>query len=536
MINRADVDYIFKALLGRLPESDSVYQYHMDFESRVDLVKQIASTDEFLHRSFLDGVDNKLNVAAQSLFIDNSKYDEASNGAYLYSGYSSSDFNGYFLEPKATILCKGYVDFFIRAVDFKITPVQTVIVRSCELEYMFELDDNYYYFRFRHYFSSPQYVNFEMVSNFRPSDIYPDSVDDRLLSVHIQSFPDKNWTEWQSCPKKFLEKATYFLYTEKKERESLFPVFRLAKNCAKNVFLLDQYQFGNEYSLMDVGIRCFVVSSSNAFNYFKRRYGGRYIYIDHGLSPIKSYSYGAHFRNYDQVILPGEFLMRRIENLYPDLKGRLYSSGYPKLRSRRIISVEERAIFCEKWGLDARLPIVIFMPTWSGGAKDAGVNLCMEFPSDSNMICVPHGADYSMVDASLKLRYRIAIDHEKDASYYYDFADVVVSEISSCLIEAAVLGVAVVAIKLTNYVGVDRKFIKIDGGVEIPYSNLLWHDLFHSVGLHEIEYLLSKINSAGVDWLKERVCSDMLPLFVGDIGDSAAESVCRVIFSRLENR
>lgn len=188
-------------------------------------------------------------------------------------------------------------------------------------------------------------------------------------------------------------------------------------------------------------------------------------YFEHGTSPIKSYTYGEHYKNYDYIFLPGSLWVDRLIKLYPELSARAFNSGFPKLISFNPTS-EQRNSYCKRFNLNPEEPIVLFAPTWSQDANTDGIFYLNKLQSITNIIAIPHDGDRMHVQMLRQLTpATIHTLEDESISYHYGFADLLISDISSTSIEFALLGKPVVCI-------IDRLHFSLNK--KIPLTEFEW--------------------------------------------------------------
>ena len=175
---------------------------------------------------------------------------------------------------------------------------------------------------------------------------------------------------------------------------------------------------------------------------------GEFIYIEHGLSPMKYYTYKYDFFQRAALLFyPGEIFKRKMEAINPHFDRGLLG-GYPKVDE--LVNLEiERATMCSKFNLDAEKSVILFAPSW-GGKKNinAGIHNARHLSSLENLLIVPHSADYPFAK-----KYGAVRPGDGNINQFLHLADVVVSDISSVLAEAAILDKPVVQLILSAYPG-----------------------------------------------------------------------------------
>jgi len=197
---------------------------------------------------------------------------------------------------------------------------------------------------------------------------------------------------------------------------------------------------------------CFIIASADTFFLCERRVDhALYIYAEHGIAPFKGYSYAAHYKNYDHVMLPSDFLRDRIEKLH----GQLSSAdivGYPVISTVNIKSSD----------ID-----ILFAPTWSHNfdhikAAQTLVETCIT--SGLRVAYVGHPDSLTGLDQTLKGQL-IEID---DIYTALGRAKSVVTDFSSVGIEAAVLGIPIMLMPIFSLDDFERRLYK-NGRIKVPH-------------------------------------------------------------------
>lgn len=175
---------------------------------------------------------------------------------------------------------------------------------------------------------------------------------------------------------------------------------------------------------------------------------GQFIYIEHGLSPMKYYTYKYDFFQEAAILFyPGEVFKRKMEAVNPEFDRGLLG-GYPKVDELVKLQIDKAAL-CEQFSLDHEKPIILFAPSWGGkNNPEAGIHNARYLSSVENVLIVPHSADYPLVK-----QYGAIRPEDGNINQFLHLADVVVSDVSSVLAEAAILDKPVIQLKLPHYPG-----------------------------------------------------------------------------------
>jgi hypothetical protein len=273
--------------------------------------------------------------------------------------------------------------------------------------------------------------------------------------------------------------SVVFVSDAKKERDSLDPVAH-ALSAKRPDFLTRRLTL--DECLRSLGESAhpnsILVVASEHVDRVLRAAGAsaRFVYMEHGTAPLKTYTYADHYRRYDYSLLPGQLWVDRLERLYPELKGRAFAIGYPKLRYRPATR-EERVAYATAHGLDAERPIVLFAPTWTvrNHAYDTGIFNIRYLARVKNLVAIPHDGDADIANR-LKTEFPMmkVLPGGETISEHYAFADILISDVSSTAIEFARIGKPVVCVKLPHMPDYDRAFLGDDAVPNIPHTSSRW--------------------------------------------------------------
>ncbi len=181
----------------------------------------------------------------------------------------------------------------------------------------------------------------------------------------------------------------------------------------------------------------------------RHNWDGKFIYVDHGVGPIKYYAYRyEYFHEAALLFYQGEVFRRKMEFLNPSFKNGLMG-GFTKMDGLIKLKIDREAL-CREYDLDADKPIVLFAPTWGGKhGKHWGIRNAKYIQGFPNLIIAPHSSDYKYAR-----KFGAVIPHHKsNINELIKLADVVVSDVSSIIGEAAAIDKPVVQIILPSYPG-----------------------------------------------------------------------------------
>jgi len=240
------------------------------------------------------------------------------------------------------------------------------------------------------------------------------------------------------------------VYSTTKGYASLLPLYRYMDKIGWEVRLSKVHRncFRNWKLLKTLSKTIIIAYDKPLTRLEKCGWRGEFIYIEHGLSPMKYYTYKYDFFQRAALLFyPGEVFKRKMEAINPTFKQGLLG-GYPKVDDLVNMNIEKEHL-CKQFNLDPSKPIILFAPSW-GGKKNpnAGIHNARHLSSLDNVLIVPHSADYAFAK-----RYGAVRPGEGNINQFLHLADVVVSDVSSVLAEAAILDKPVVQLILPHYPG-----------------------------------------------------------------------------------
>lgn len=255
-----------------------------------------------------------------------------------------------------------------------------------------------------------------------------------------------------------------FIWSSTKEYFSLIPLYKKALEKKWNVrfIRIRKSYLRNLFSVPSLS-KFVVISHDQPLKRIKKLgWNGKYIYVEHGLGPMKYYTYKyKFFHEADLLFYPGEVFKRKMEAINPQFKNGLLG-GYPKMDELFHMTINKNEI-CKKYNLNPTEPIILFAPSWGGKYnKNCGINNLKYLSSMKNVISIPHPADYKIA----KNMNAIIPDQNEGISKFIHLADIVISDVSSVLAEACLVNKPVIQIELSQYPGC---FPEIDKRSEKPW-------------------------------------------------------------------
>ncbi len=263
---------------------------------------------------------------------------------------------------------------------------------------------------------------------------------------------------------RFMSHSLDLVYSTTKGYASLLPLFETMQDLGWQVRLTRVHRncFRNRKLLKSIGDTIVIAYDKPLARLKKCGWTGEFIYIEHGLSPMKYYTYKYDFFQRAALLFyPGEIFKRKMEAINPDFEHGLLG-GYPKVDELVEMKIDRDSL-CQQFSLDPDKPVILFAPSWGGKKNpDAGIHNARHMATLKNVLIVPHSADYSLAK-----KYGAVRPGEGNINQFLHLADLVVSDVSSVLAEASILDIPVVQLKLPHYPGCYPEKEKRKGGTWI---------------------------------------------------------------------
>jgi len=242
-----------------------------------------------------------------------------------------------------------------------------------------------------------------------------------------------------------------FLWSSHKEYISLKPLYNLAYNQKWDVRFKKVHKsfLRNFFTLGKLSKNIIISHDSPLKRVKKMGWSGKYIYIEHGLSPMKYYTYKySFFHEADLLFYPGKAFERKMKAINLDFKNGLIG-GYPKMDELFNMKIN-RLELCKKYNLNDKKPIILFAPSWGGKySNNAGINNIKYFKDIENVIAIPHPADYLRGK-----KYNCVIPSKgENINQFIHLADIIISDVSSVLVEGSLLDKTIIQLLLDEYPG-----------------------------------------------------------------------------------
>ncbi|MQR00797.1 DUF4214 domain-containing protein [Glaciimonas soli] len=326
------------------------------------------------------------------------------------------------------------------------------------------------------------------------------------------------------------------IFDAKKEADSLRPIFERLIELGYTAEFMDTNTAIDYVKKNNILLGNFLISSATPYaKLFNAGCRGRYIYAEHGVSPLKKYTYSPHYRRYDLVLLPGVLWTKRLISIYPEMIDRCRVVGYPKLQSPVSLSASKRIEMCRNLNLDPEKKLILFAPSWSGGDRDCGLFNLRFFDNADNLFAIPHDGDVKYAKEFSDLGYRVRVlGGNESISDYYHLADILVSDISSTAIEFAALGKPVVCITMKRVPDFDAKFFENESRLRIPHTDVYW-DFCTLVPREEINIAVKAQQELLMDSRAFADKSHTVRMMVDCLGEEAADRCVNSIVEMLQS-
>ena len=242
-----------------------------------------------------------------------------------------------------------------------------------------------------------------------------------------------------------------FIWSTKKGYASLKPLYDFMvkkgwETCIYHIHKLPIRNFRTIRKLSNI----VVIAFDEPLKRIKRSgWDGKYIYIEHGLGAMKYYTYKYNFfHDADLLFYPGEVFKRKMEAINPKFNNGLLG-GDPKIDELISMKINKESLV-KRYQLSNELPIILFAPTWGGKKnKNWGIRNGRFLKDVPNVVMVPHSSDYPLAK-----KYGAVIPNQKsNINELLHLADIVISDVSSVLAEAALIGKPVIQLEIDSYPG-----------------------------------------------------------------------------------
>jgi hypothetical protein len=247
-----------------------------------------------------------------------------------------------------------------------------------------------------------------------------------------------------------MNKQIDFVWASTKERTSLLPLYEKALSFGwdTNFIKVKKPWFFKPSKPYRSVSALIVISHDMALSRLQKKgWKGEYIYIEHGLSPVKYYTYKYNFFHASSLLFyPGTIFKRKMDAINPEFKVGLLG-GYPKCDE--LVSMKpDKSSLIEYYDLDKTQPIILFAPSW-GAKLGAGITNVSHLKDIPNVVVAPHPSEYKLAD-----QYGVKLPPKAgNINELLHLADIVISDVSSIVAEAALIGKTTVQLELPDYPG-----------------------------------------------------------------------------------
>ena len=242
-----------------------------------------------------------------------------------------------------------------------------------------------------------------------------------------------------------------FVWSELKDRSCLYPLYRHVESLGWKTNLVKIHKHGFRNTRAVRRLSPFVAAAfDKPLKTLKTAgYRGRFIYLDHGVGPVKYYAYRySEFHECSLLFYQGEVFKRKMLAVNPGFRNGLMG-GFTKI-DELINSPVDREALCEANNLDPKLPVVLYAPTWGGKyGEHWGIRNAKYLQGFPNLVVAPHPADYRFA----RKFGAVIPDKKSNINRFIKLASVIVSDISSIVGEAAVIGKPTIQLSLPSYPG-----------------------------------------------------------------------------------
>tara|TARA_Y100001960_G_scaffold322872_1_gene400217 strand:+ start:1944 stop:3017 length:1074 start_codon:yes stop_codon:yes gene_type:complete len=242
-----------------------------------------------------------------------------------------------------------------------------------------------------------------------------------------------------------------FVWSSKKDYNSLVPLHRkfIENGWDCRLQKVHRNKLLN-HSIKHLSSLIVIAYSGTYYRLKKSGWNGEFVYIDHGVNPIKYYSYIYDFFYKSSLLFyPGNIFKEKMTILNNNFKNGLIG-GFTVMDDLINTTIDKLALI-KKLKLNPKKPIILFAPTWgSKKSKKWGVNNNRYFSNLDNLITIPHPADYNYS----KFKKGIIVPKNREhLNQILHLADIVISDISSLILEASAINKITIQIEMKKYPG-----------------------------------------------------------------------------------
>ena len=175
---------------------------------------------------------------------------------------------------------------------------------------------------------------------------------------------------------KYQKRKIDFVWSSQKGYTSILPLYEFMKDNGWKVAIYKIYRnrFRNRKTIKNLGKIVILAYDQPLFRLEKSGWEGEFIYVEHGLSPMKYYTYKySFFHRAALLFYPGNIFYQKMKFINPNFENGLLG-GYPKIDNLVRTKINRKKM-CKKHGLNPQKPVILFAPSWGGKRnKDAGIH------------------------------------------------------------------------------------------------------------------------------------------------------------------
>ncbi len=470
------VESVYAGLLGRVPTPDERHTALTSLRTPSDVRQLVAHCGDIRVRQTIKPADVPNTMLDNGIrLVRPDKLPDAQT-VQLVDGFFDNEAGFAWSKRTSALVVTGRVTLYLSCNYLFPGEVREVTIESEGSTHVVKLTDAYAAHQIVVGGDEPVFVRFRANAAISPKERGV-STDSRPLAFQL-------WFGTPPLPKVVENcdlasagtgRKIYCVFDSKKEEDSLRPILLELARQGFDCESVATSQLARRFRGRTVNNGVFLIASAQAYASVRNAgLDGRFMYAEHGASPLKGYTYSGHYTHYDLALLPGRLWTERLKALYPHAKTRYEVIGYPKLSVRKL-STNERAKLCERLGIDPYRPIVLFAPTWSGGDRECGLFNIRHLAPQGNMFAIPHDGDVKYANELAVQGSRIHVLQAGDSiSDYYALADILVSDVSSTAVEFAALGKPVVCLAMARIPDFETRYHESARRIRIPHTEQYW--------------------------------------------------------------
>jgi hypothetical protein len=470
------VESVYAGLLGRAPTPDERHTALTSLRTPSDVRQLVAHCGDIRERQTVTPADVPNTMLDNGIrLVRPDKLPDAQT-VQLVDGFFENEEGFAWSKRISALVVTGRVTLYLSCNYLFPGEVREVAIESEGSTHVVKLTDAYAAHQITIDGDAPVFVRLRANSAISPKERGVSS-DSRPLAFQLwfQTPPLPNFVENCISVDSGAGRKIYCVFDSKKEEDSLRPIQLELMRQGFDCEAVATSQLSRRFRGRFAGDGIFLIASTEAYASARNAgLDGRFIYAEHGASPLKQYTYSSHYTHYDLALLPGRLWTERLKTRYPYAKTRYEAIGYPKLSVRKL-SADERAKMCERLGVDPYRPVALFAPTWSGGDRECGLFNIRHLDPRGNMFAVPHDGDVRYASELAARGWRVhVLQTGESISDYYAVADILISDVSSTAVEFAALGKPVVCLAMARIPDFDTQYHESARRIRIPHTDHYW--------------------------------------------------------------